>query len=201
MSGSETISLRGVPSTVVVDVGLQGGLREAFVKIFLRRLLPGVGACADAFFGAANFDFEPSHRWRAAIRIARFGSPWAGPGRNSFFRAKREWSWTVQFRASEARIAISTARLLRTGRVPGKPRHTGQTLVFGGSPKRVEQPQKIFVLVRSWTWDFQANDRLVFRQDFGGDGRFLWSGFRHKGVKIIAPAGLVSSQLSVVSFQ
>src|SRR5712692_11898473 len=49
-------------------------------------------------------------------------------------------------------MAISTARLFSTGRVPGKPRHTGQTLVFGGSPKRVEQPQKIFVLVRSWTW-------------------------------------------------
>src|SRR5437879_53535 len=49
-------------------------------------------------------------------------------------------------------MAISTARLFRTGRVPGRPRHTGQTLVFGGSPKRVEQPQKIFVFVRSWTW-------------------------------------------------
>src|SRR5207302_8384060 len=67
-------------------------------------------------------------------------------------RAKREWSWTEQFRASEARMAISTARLLSTGRVPGRPRQTGQTLVLGGSPKRVEQPQKIFVRVRSWTW-------------------------------------------------
>src|ERR1700756_3339065 len=49
-------------------------------------------------------------------------------------------------------MAISTARLLRTGSVPGRPRQTGQTLVFGGSPKRVEQPQKIFVRVRSWAW-------------------------------------------------
>src|SRR5260370_39831741 len=49
-------------------------------------------------------------------------------------------------------MAISTARLLSTGRVPGKPRQTGQTLAFGGSPKRVEQPQKIFVRVSSWTW-------------------------------------------------
>src|ERR1700682_974679 len=49
-------------------------------------------------------------------------------------------------------MAIATARLFSTGRVPAKPRQTGQTLVFGGSPKRVEQPQKIFVLVRSWTW-------------------------------------------------
>src|SRR6266852_5464874 len=54
--------------------------------------------------------------------------------------------------ASAARMAISTARLLRTGNVPGRPRQTGHTLEFGGSPKRVEQPQKIFVLVASWTW-------------------------------------------------
>src|SRR5260370_7045736 len=49
-------------------------------------------------------------------------------------------------------MAISTARLFKTGRGPGRPRHTGQTFVWGGSPKRVEQPQKIFVLVSSWTW-------------------------------------------------
>src|SRR6267143_4921059 len=54
--------------------------------------------------------------------------------------------------ASAARIAISTARLLRTGSVPGRPRQTGHTLEFGGSPNRVAQPQKILVLVRSWTW-------------------------------------------------
>src|SRR5258708_15128768 len=54
--------------------------------------------------------------------------------------------------ARAARMAVSTARLWRTGSVPGRPRQTGQTLEFGESPKRVEQPQKIFVLVRSWTW-------------------------------------------------
>src|SRR5258705_9293259 len=32
------------------------------------------------------------------------------------------------------------------------PRQTGQTLVFGGSPKRVEQEQKIFEAVSSCTW-------------------------------------------------
>ncbi len=49
-------------------------------------------------------------------------------------------------------MAISTTRLLRTGRAPGRPRQTGQVLELGASPKRVEQPQKIFVLVFSWTW-------------------------------------------------
>jgi len=37
--------------------------------------------------------------------------------------------------------------------------------------------------------DFQADDRLVFREHFGREGRFLWSGFRHNGTKIIASAG------------
>src|ERR1700675_873440 len=54
--------------------------------------------------------------------------------------------------ARAARMAISTARLLRTGSEPGRPRQTGQTFELGASPKRVEQPQKIFVLVASWTW-------------------------------------------------
>src|SRR5213078_3428113 len=70
-------------------------------------------------------------------------------------------------------MAISTARLLSTGRVPGRPRQTGQTSVFGGSPKRVEQPQKIFVRVRSWTWtskpmtgaDFDIRDKDYSRAD------------------------------------
>src|SRR5260370_38205818 len=58
----------------------------------------------------------------------------------------------MQFRASEARIAISTARLLSTGSVPGRPRQTEQTFVFGGSPNRGEQRKRIFGLVRGWTW-------------------------------------------------
>ncbi len=64
-------------------------------------------------------------------------------------------------------MAISTARLFRTGRVPGKPRHTGQTLVFGGSPKRVEQPQKIFVLVSSWTWTSRPMTGSYFARTSG----------------------------------
>src|SRR3982751_2429608 len=55
-------------------------------------------------------------------------------------------------KALPARIAIVTAPLLSAGSAPGRPRHTGQTWVFGGAPNAVEQPQKIFVLVRSWAW-------------------------------------------------
>lgn len=54
--------------------------------------------------------------------------------------------------ASAARVANSTALRLSTGNAPGRPRQTGQTLVLGGFPNFVEQEQKIFVAVRSWTW-------------------------------------------------
>src|SRR5208282_6552464 len=54
--------------------------------------------------------------------------------------------------AIAARAPNSTAFRFNTGRAPGSPRHTGHTLVFGGSPKRVEQEQKIFDAVNSCTW-------------------------------------------------
>src|SRR6266581_5031387 len=57
----------------------------------------------------------------------------------------------LQFRARPLLIASSTASRLNTGRAPGRPRHTGQTLVFGGAPKLVGQPQKILLAVASWT--------------------------------------------------
>src|SRR5580704_8661203 len=57
-----------------------------------------------------------------------------------------------QLSAVDASTANSTARLFSTGSGPGIPKHTGQTWVLGGSPKWVEQPQKILVLVSSWTW-------------------------------------------------
>src|SRR5208283_3189204 len=63
-----------------------------------------------------------------------------------------EHSRTWQLRASEARVANSTARSLRTGKAPGRPRQTGQTWVFGSAPKRLAQPQKALLSVRSWTW-------------------------------------------------
>jgi hypothetical protein len=46
-------------------------------------------------------------------------------------------------------IAISIAFLFTTGSVPGWPVQTGQMLLFGLSPKDVEQEQNIFVLVLS----------------------------------------------------
>src|SRR5882757_7109612 len=57
-----------------------------------------------------------------------------------------------QPRAIAANVANSTAFRFSTGNAPGMPRQTGQTFVFGGSPKRVEQEQKIFEAVSSCTW-------------------------------------------------
>src|SRR5258708_30308274 len=54
--------------------------------------------------------------------------------------------------AIAARAANSTAFRFSTGKAPGSPRHTGHTLVFGGSPKRVEHEQKIFDAVSNCTW-------------------------------------------------
>src|SRR5690349_23564788 len=63
-----------------------------------------------------------------------------------------EVSRISQFSAIAASVANSTALRFSTGKAPGSPRHTGQTFVFGGSPKRVEHEQKILLMVRSWTW-------------------------------------------------
>src|ERR1700676_3692231 len=49
-------------------------------------------------------------------------------------------------------MAISTARRFKTGKVPGSPRHTGHTLLFGASPNRFAHPQKILLFVSSCTW-------------------------------------------------
>src|SRR5579864_7002755 len=63
-----------------------------------------------------------------------------------------ERALTFAFSASDASMASSTAWRLSTGRAPGSPRHTGQTLVLGAAPKPVGHPQKILVWVASWTW-------------------------------------------------
>src|SRR5262249_3619252 len=58
----------------------------------------------------------------------------------------------VQFRPMPAFTAIATAARLRTGKAPGKPRHTGHVFMFGGSPNCVEQEQKSLEFVRSCAW-------------------------------------------------
>src|SRR5436190_23026244 len=49
------------------------------------------------------------------------------------------------------RIVASIAALFATGRLPGRPRQTGQVWVLGSAPNAVGQPQNIFVRVPSST--------------------------------------------------
>src|SRR5689334_11963720 len=68
----------------------------------------------------------------------------------------------------EASVANSTARRFNTGSAPGIPRQTGQTLVLGGAPNLVEQPQKIFVSVSSCTWTSSPMTASYFSFTEGG---------------------------------
>src|ERR1039458_9232254 len=58
---------------------------------------------------------------------------------------------TWRLSAWEALTANSTAWRLSTGRAPGMPRQTGQTLVLGSEPKTLGQAQKILVWVSNCT--------------------------------------------------
>jgi len=42
-----------------------------------------------------------------------------------------------------------SASSFATGNTPGRPRHTGQTFVFGGAPNSFAQPHHIFDFVLS----------------------------------------------------
>ena len=107
---------------------------------------------ADAPSDAAGGVLDARRRSRAAGRTARSDSPSAGPDRSSSC-ARRSTSAAPCSRARAPRAsANSTARRLSTGSAPGRPRQTGQTLVFGGAPNAVLHPQKIFVSVSSWAW-------------------------------------------------
>ena len=48
-------------------------------------------------------------------------------------------------------MVASIAARLATGRLPGRPRQTGQIWVLGSAPNSVGQPQNIFVRVPSST--------------------------------------------------
>src|SRR5262249_26184504 len=58
----------------------------------------------------------------------------------------------LRLSATAALPAFFTASRLSTGSAPGRPRHTGQVLLFGSCPNSVEQAQKIFESVLSCAW-------------------------------------------------
>ena len=59
----------------------------------------------------------------------------------------------VECNASPVIVANSMARRLGTGKAPGSPKQTGQTLVLGAACEAsVRQPQNILDVVRIWAW-------------------------------------------------
>src|ERR1035438_8701509 len=76
-------------------------------------------------------------------------------------------------KAIAARAANSTALRFSTGNAPGNPRQTGHTLVFGGSPKCVEQEQKIFDAVSSCTWTSSPMTGSYLARTSAGRTRFV----------------------------
>src|ERR1700743_58684 len=78
----------------------------------------------------------------------------------------------------EAFMANSTASLHKTGRAPGSPRQTGQTLVLGGAPKPVGQPQKILVRVPSCTCTSRPITGSYFAMSSGGASSMVMAGIR-----------------------
>ncbi len=57
-------------------------------------------------------------------------------------------------------MAKVTAASFSTGSEPGRPRHTGQMLRFGSSPKPLRQPQNSLVAVAELTMDLTADHEL-----------------------------------------
>src|SRR5919201_4737492 len=107
-----------------------------------------------------------------------------------------------QCSAIAARTANSTALAFKTGKAPGNPRHTGHTFVFGGSPNRVEHPQKILVAVSSWTWTSRPITGSYFASTSRDSAlvvameRLYWAGQRNCLVTAIVwdfPNWLISS--------
>src|ERR1700693_6301863 len=125
-----------------------------------------------------------------------------------------------QFNALAASVANSTARRFSTGSAPGRPRHTGQTLVFGGSPKCVEQEQKILEAVRSWTCtsspitgsylaraDTEMSGVVAISGDYKAASQIVWDRNRNKcpvslislGRSNTSPAGLQNTSTHFLS--
>ena len=174
-------------AAVVVDVSFLGGLREAFVKILGGVFFQVKTRDADPFLGPANFDFEPATgserqfvlRDLIALGQVRVEVILAGEAGMLVDRAvQRERSahghlhgafvehWQSTGEAETDGTDVGVWRIAEARRAAAKDLRPGEELDV----------------------DFQTDDRLIFRQDFGGDGYCLWSGFRHKGTKIIASA-------------
>ena len=78
-----------------------------------------------------------------------------------------------QFSAMAASVANSTALRFNTGKAPGKPRQTGQTLVLGAIPKAGRAGAEDFGRGKKLDVHFQPDYRLVLGTGGYGD---VWRG-------------------------
>src|SRR5256885_1124968 len=116
-----------------------------------------------------------------------------------------ERSLTCSPSASAARAPNSITRRFKTGSAPGKPRHTGQVLAFGSSPKRVEHPQKIFDSVLSWAWTSSPMmvSQLLILECAGCDGALdpSRSGFYSRRASIQSGVAVPMNRVSAAALQ
>jgi len=126
----------GRAAAVQIEISVRGGVIEAFVEA-LAGILFHVQACdADAFCAAiAGGHVDPAVLGQGLVKLRNLIAL-GQVGIEVVLAAKMERSRTSQLMASEASVANSTAFSLSTGKAPGSPRHTGQTLVLG--PSRID---------------------------------------------------------------
>ena len=157
MSGSVTISSSGVPARLKSTSEALGAGDAAAAAADVDRL-PGVllevrardrRSLEERALGAERL-----------VVLARSGSPSASRDRSSSCGRTSSARGIRQPSASPTRSAWSTASRFSTGSIPGCARQTGQTLVFGASPKRFRQRQNIFVAVAQLHVDLEPDHRL-----------------------------------------
>jgi hypothetical protein len=91
-----------------------------------------------------------THLLASALTLATLSAQlWAHSANEA--APKTDSGWTAQLSAIAPLAPSSTAPRLSTGNAPGRPRQTGQTLVFGSAPYSTAQEQNILLRVLSWT--------------------------------------------------
>ena len=124
-----------------------GGRMDAVVA---RRGLAQVAAAIGVAAASPPSDDPAANPYRSVLRVLG-RSPHLDPGRTNIVAGPFLGRVDHAALAHLADLAEKHAAAVRftTGSDPGSPRHTGQMLVFGSSPKLFAHPQKIFVCVAS----------------------------------------------------
>ena len=172
-------------ATVVVNVSLGGGLRETFVEIFGSVFFEMEARDADASSCAVGFDLQPATGGERQFVLGNLV-------------ALGEVGIEIVF-ASEAGMVVDRAvqgergahghldgALVEHGQSAGEAEADGTDIGVRRIAEASGAAAEDFCAREELDVDLQADDGLVFGEHVGRDGGDLWSGFRHKGTKIIA---------------